>query len=215
MRPSFTRLCAVTLSFTGSLVFLAFCLVFLSGCTAAGPKYLNLSYSTAHPVKDRQQSVGLSRFNDKRSDTTKGHIGYRQLWGDQQEIYAVTGQDLSAAMTRVFRTFLEQRGFSVVLLPPWPATAEAVSQLPGKFAHVLAADINRFGCRAVKTGVTTQMTLIIDLTFYLGTPDKGRLSTIPVVLTLERTELVFSRKKLETFINDAIEEIFVKAFPSF
>ncbi|MFO7911012.1 MAG: hypothetical protein R6V15_02505 [Desulfotignum sp.] len=214
MKPSFIQLCAATLSLFGSLFFLSFCLFFLSGCAAPGPKYLNLSYSTAHPVKDRQQSAGLSRFNDKRSDTTKGHIGYRQLWGDRQEIYAVTGQDLSAAMTRVFRTFLEQRGFSVVLLPPWPATAEGVSRMPQEFAHVFAADINRFACRAVKTGVTTEMTLIIDVTFHQGTPDKGRLSTIPVVLTLERTELVFSRKKLETFINDALEEIFVKAFPS-
>lgn len=208
------QLCAVALSFTGSLVFFVFCPVFLSGCAAPGPKYLNLSYPAAHPVKDRQQSVGLSRCDDKRADTGKGHIGYRRLWGDRQEIFAVTGQDLSAAMTRVFRTFLEQRGFSVVLLPPWPATAEGVSRMPKKFARVFAADINRFGCRAVKTGVTTRMTLIIDLTFYLGTPDRGRLSTIPVVLTLERTELVFSRKKLETFINDAIEEVFVKAFPA-
>jgi len=214
MRPSFIQLCAAILSFTGSLFFPAFCLVFLSGCAAPGPKYLNLSYPAAHAVKDKHQSVGLSRFNDKRPDSAKGRVGYRQLWGDKQEIFAVTGQDLSAVMTRVFRTFLEQSGFSVVLLPPWPATAEGVSRMPQEFTHVFAADINRFACRAVKTGVTTEMTLIIDVTFHQGTPDKGRLSIIPVVLTLERTELVFSRKKLETFINDAIEEIFVKAFPS-
>jgi hypothetical protein len=141
-------------------------------------------------------------------------VGYRQLPGDHREIFVVTGQDLSAAMTRVLRTFLEQRGFSVVLVPAFPATPGGVSDMPGEFAHVFAADINQFACRADKTGATTHMTLIIDLTFYQGSPDNRSITTIPIALTLDRTELVFSRKKLETFVNDAIEEIFAKAFPS-
>jgi hypothetical protein len=213
MTPHFIRLCAKK-NFAGSLVSLAFFLVVLSGCASPGPKYLNLSYSTAHPVTDRQQTVGLSRFNDKRTGTTKGSVGYRQLPGDHREIFVVTGQDLSAAMTRVLRTFLEQRGFSVVLVPAFPATPGGVSDMPGAFAHVFAADINQFACRADKTGATTHMTLIIDLTFYQGSPDNRSITTIPIALTLDRTELVFSRKKLETFVNDAIEEIFAKAFPS-
>ena len=214
MIPLFMRLSAKKIFFAGSPVFLAFFLMFLSGCAAPGPKYLNISYSTAHPVTDRQQSVGLSRFNDKRTGTTKGYVGYRQLPGDHREIFVVTGQDLSAAMTRVLRTFLEQRGFSVVLVPAFPATARGVSDMPEAFTHVFAADINQFACRAEKTGATTHMTLIIDLTFYLGSPDKRSITTIPIALTLERTELVFTRKKLETFVNDAIEEMFAKAFPS-
>jgi len=214
MTPLLIRLCAKKVFFTGSPVFLTFILIFLSGCASPGPKYLNLSFSTAHPVTDRQQTVGLSRFNDKRTGTTKGYVGYRQLLGGHREIYAVTGQDLSAAMTRVLRTFLEQKGFSVVLVPAFPATPRGVSDMPGRFAHVFAADINQFSCQAEKKGAATHMTLVIDLTFYQGSPDNRSITTIPIALTLERTELVFSRKKLETFINDAIEEIFAKAFPS-
>lgn len=214
MTPLFIQLCAKKRFFAGSPVFLIFILIFLSGCAAPGPKYLNLSYSTAHPVTDREQAVGLSRFKDKRTGTTKGYVGYRELLGGHREIFAVTGQDLSAAMTRVLRTFLEQKGFSVVLVPAFPATARGVSDMPEAFTHVFAADINQFACQAEKKGAATHMTLIIDLTFYQGSPDKGSITTIPITLTLERTELVFSRKKLETFVNDALEEMLAKAFPS-
>lgn len=207
--------CTKKMVFPGLPVFTAVLqMILLSGCASPGPKYLTLSYPTVHPVTDRQQAAGLSRFVDKRTGTTKGYVGYRQLLGGHREIFAVTGQDLSAAMTRVMRTFLEQKGFSVTLVPAFPATPVGVSDMPGQFTHVFAADINRFSSRADRKGATTHMTLIIDLTFYQGSPENRSITAIPVTLTLERTELVFSRKKLETFINDAIEEILAKAFAS-
>ncbi len=206
------RCCTVHSSGIISFIFLTMILAILSGCASPGPKYLNLAYPSIHPAGERKQSAGLSRFTDKRADTPKGYVGYRQLLGGKEEIFVVTGQDLSAALTRVTRSFLEHKGFSVTLVPAWPATPRGVSQMPEKFHRVVAADINQFVCRAEKNAATTRMTLVIDLTFYLGSPDKNQITTIPVALTLERTELVFSRKKLETFINDAMQEILVKAF---
>jgi hypothetical protein len=206
------RCCTVHSSGIISFIFLTMILAILSGCASPGPKYLNLAYPSIHPAGERQQSAGLSRFTDKRTDTPKGYVGFRELLGGKEEIFVVTGQDLSASLTRVTRSFLEHKGFSVTLVPPWPLTARGVSQMPEAFHRVVAADINQFECQAEKTGATTHMTLVIDLTFYLGTPDKNQITTIPVALTLERTELVFSHKKLETFINDAMEEILVKAF---
>ncbi|MFU8769311.1 MAG: hypothetical protein ACNA7H_06195 [Desulfotignum sp.] len=190
---------------------LAVAAAFLSGCAAAGPKYLNLTYTAPAQFQDRNQTLGLSRFNDRRINMDKGYVGFRQLMGDKQEIFVVTGQDLASAMTRVTRSFLEHKGFSVSLIPSWPATAPGVSRMAGQFDHVLAAEIHQFECRAVKKGPATEMILSIDLTFHLGTPDKRQLTTIPIVLTLERTELMFSRKKLEAFVNEAIDEIFIKA----
>ncbi|MCD4675748.1 MAG: hypothetical protein K8S18_07080, partial [Desulfobacula sp.] len=65
--------------------------------------------------------------------------------------------------------------------------------------------------RAKKKGGTTDMILDIDLTLYLGIADKNALKTIPISLTLERTELIFTREKLEQFVNQALEEVIQKA----
>lgn len=200
-------------SFAGWWICMALAALFLSGCASPGPKYLNLNYSAPAQALKLDQSTGLSRFNDLRKNTEKGYVGYRQLLGGNREIFVVTGQDLASALTRVTRTFLEKKGFSVSLIPAWPVTASGVSQVSGQFVHVLAADIHQFECEAVKKGPATDMILSIDLTFYLGTPEDKQLTTIPITLTLERTELMFSRKKLETFVNEAIEEIFTKALP--
>jgi hypothetical protein len=215
MKPVFRKSCPVRSLLVKQIFFLVIAGGLLSGCASPGPKYLNLTYFSHLPVQDRHQSLGLTRFNDIRDHTPrgKGYVGFRQLPGDNRELFVVTGQDLSASMTRVTRSFLEDKGFSVSLLPPWPATVPGVSGISTEFTHVLAADINQFECRAVKTLATTDMTLFIDLTFYLGTPDKNQLTTIPIALTLERTELIFSRKKLETFVNEAIAEILSKALP--
>ncbi|MCA1795905.1 MAG: hypothetical protein LC660_18935 [Desulfobacteraceae bacterium] len=168
MKSFFPRCCAVQSSGIISLIFPAIILALLSGCASPGPKYLNLAYTSMVPAGERDQSAGLSRFTDKRTDMSKGYVGYRHLLGGKQEIFVVTGQDLSAALTRVTRSFLEHKGFSVTLVPPWPLTARGVAQMPETFTRVVAADINQFECQAEKTGATTHMTLVIDLTFYLG-----------------------------------------------
>ena len=102
---------------------MALAAVFLSGCAAAGPKYLNITYAGPAQFRDRNQTLGLSRFSDQRINMGKGYVGYRQLLGDKQEIFVVTGQDLASAMTRVTRSFLEQKGFSVSLTPSPPISA--------------------------------------------------------------------------------------------
>ncbi len=55
------------------------------------------------------------------------------------------------------------------------------------------------------------MVLDIDLTIFLGIADKNALKTIPVSLTIERTELTFSPEKLEQFVNQALKEVIQKA----
>ena len=88
-----------------------------------------------------------------------------------------------------------------------------MAQAPNGLSHILSADINAFDCKAQKRGALTEMLLHMNLTFYLGDIQSKRLSTIPVSLTLERTELIFGPGKLAQFINQAFEEIVEKAFP--
>jgi hypothetical protein len=199
--------------FSGRMAGLVMAALMLTGCAAPGPKYLDLSYPSAMTVPERNRSMGLSRFADKRVETARGYLGFRDLPGGRKEIFAVTDQNLAATLTRVSRSYLEQNGFSVSLIPGRPVTLQGLSQAPDHLTHTLAADINRFECTAEKKGIITDMALVIDLTFYLGTPDKKQLSTIPIVLTLTRTEWHFSRKKLETFINESLAEILAKALP--
>ena len=199
--------------FSGRAACLVMAALLLTGCAAPGPKYLNLSYTAVTTVPERNRSVGLSRFADKRVDTARGYVGFRDLPGGRQEIFAVTDQNLAATLTRVSRSYLEQHGSSVSLIPGRPVTLQRMSQAPEHLSHTLAADINRFECTAEKSGIMTDMALVIDLTFYLGTPNKKQLTTIPIVMTLTRTEWHFSRKKLESFINASLAEILAKALP--
>ncbi len=79
------------------------------------------------------------------------------------------------------------------------------------FDQILGGSINKFECRAIKKGATTDMTLVIDLTFYTGISDKNTLKTIPVTFSLERTEFTFSKEKLQQFVNESLEEVIQKA----
>lgn len=201
------------LSLTAFGLCLILCLTLFWGCASPGPKYLDLTYTRDHSATQTGKTVGLTRLSDKRGTAAKGYVGHRVLLNNNRETFVVTGQDLSATLTRIVRTYLEKNGFTVQTAPAWPLTAAGVAQADNGFDRLLAGDINRFECRAVKSGATTDMVLSIDLTLYLGNPDQKRLKTIPIALNLERTELTFSRKKLETFMNQSVEEILLKALP--
>ena len=58
------------------------------------------------------------------------------------------------------------------------------------------------------------MVLDIKLIVYLGNVEKGVLTTIPVNLNLKRTDMKFSEKMVETFINESLAEVIIKAMAS-
>ena len=184
----------------------------LIGCTAPGPKIVDLAYEKYHSP-DRTGDVGIASFKDNRQKLGKGVVGYRILNDQSQETYMVRGKDLSVTLTELTRVYLEKTGFIVSPIPPWSPTLTGIAQAPEGLSHILSADINAFECKAEKKGALTQMVLHIDLTFYMGNIQSKQLSTIPVSLTLERTELIFSPDKLAQFLNQAFEEIIEKAFP--
>jgi hypothetical protein len=192
------------------LSFILFSLI--GGCTSPGPKFVDLAY-VKHFSPTQTGKVGISQFKDNRKNTEKSYVGQRILNNKYQETYRVRGQNLSTALTELTRVYLEKTGFAVIPIPPWPLSLDGMAQAPEGFVHILSADINTFECRAQKKGVYTKMVLEIDLTFYLGDTPSKKLSTIPVSLALERTEMTFTEDKLEQFINQAFEEIVEKAFP--
>lgn len=191
-------------------MFLPLILLLVAGCATPGPKFIDLSY-TREGIPDQSAGIGIADFEDLRQKTQKGWVGHRILMDNSQETFLVRGMDLAGALTQYTRVFLEQKGFALRSIPSFPPTLAGMAEAPEGVDHILSAQINTFECRASKRGTTTHMVLEIDIRFHLGTRDKRKLSTIPVALTLERTELKFTPEKLQAFINQALEEILEKA----
>ncbi|MCK5163432.1 MAG: hypothetical protein KAQ72_06930 [Desulfobacula sp.] len=192
------------------LILLGFILILFWGCATPGQKFIDITY-LAHHEKTQKGEIGITPFQDKRSDMGQGYIGYRVLLDNSQETYLVKGLNLADTLTRIIKIYFEKNGFSTTPVDPWELTPDGVVKASKGFKQIVAGTINRFECRAKKKGGTTDMILDIDLTLYLGIADKNALKTIPVCLTLERTELIFTREKLEQFVNQALEEVIQKA----
>lgn len=191
--------------------FLCVVMTMLSGCAASGPKYIDLAYS-GHPEPDGSGTVGISRFTDNRIGRSRGDIGHRVLNDKSKEVFLVQGLDLAGGLTDQTQAYLEKKGFRVAPAPAWSPTLKGLSAVETDRDRILTGSINRFYCSAVKKGALTRMTLTIDLTLYWGNPDRKKLTTIPVALTLDRTDINFTRKKVEAFFNDGLADVLDKAF---
>jgi hypothetical protein len=194
-----------------SMIILGFMFIFFSGCATSGQKFIDIAYNADHE-KIQTGQIGIAPFQDKRTDQGEGYIGYRILLDNSQETYLVKGLNLADTLTKSIGTYFEKNGFSITPIDQWELSPDGVEKASKRFDKLFAGRINKFECRAKKKGPTTDMVLDIDLTLYLGMTDKNILKTIPVTLTLERTELTFTKVKLERFINNALEEIVQKAF---
>jgi len=181
-----------------------------NSCAAPGPKYIDIAY-TGTPETVSRDTLGISRFTDARTDKAKGELGHRTLNDNSKEIYLVRGLDLATTITDVTQSFLEQKGMKVKTAPPWTPTLEGLAEAASRTDYLLTADINAFECAARKKGAITEMHLEIDIRFYLASPPNKTLTTIPVNLTLTRTDINFSRDKLESFFNDTLAEALAKA----
>ena len=193
-----------------SLIFLGFILILFWGCATSGQKFIDITYLAGHE-KAQTGRIGIAPFQDMRTDMGKGYIGYRVLLDNSQETYLVKGLNLADTLTHIVGIYFEKNGFTPTPVDPWDLTPDGVANASKGFKQIVAGTINKFECRAKKKGITTDMVLDIDLTLYLGIADKNTLKTIPVSLTLERTELIFTREKLEQFVNQALEEVIQKA----
>jgi len=193
-----------------SLIILGFIFIFFWGCATSGQKFIDITYLADHE-KTQTGRIGIATFQDKRTDMGEGYIGYRILLDNSQETYLVKGLNLADTITKITGIYLEKNGFSTTPIDPWDLTPDGVIKASRGFKQIVAGTINQFECRAKKKGGMTDMILDIDLTLYLGIEDSKILKTIPVSLTLERTEFTFSPEKLEQFINQALEEILQKA----
>jgi len=193
-----------------SLIFLGLIFILFSGCATSGQKFIDITYLADHK-KTQAGKIGIAPFQDNRSDVGQGYIGYRILLDNSQETYLVKGLDLSETLRKAFIAYFEKNGFSTAPIEAWDLTPDGVIKASKGFKQIVTTKINRFECRARKKGPTTDMVLDIDLTIFLGIADKNALKTIPVSLTIERTELTFSPEKLEQFVNQALKEVIQKA----
>ena len=169
-------------------------LMMLAGCTASGPKYIDLTYS-GYPDTDGAGTVGISRFTDERADRDRGTVGHRVLNDKSKEVFLVQGLDLAGRLTDQTQTYLEKKGFHVTPAPVWTPSLDGLAAVETDKERLLTGRINTFYCNAVKKGALTEMTLTIDLTLYWALPAEKKLTTIPVALTLDRTDVNFTRKR--------------------
>lgn len=195
---------------TPLLILLALMAAALAGCASSGPKMVSLAY-TGSPETTASGALGIARFADLRNETPRGELGYRVLNDKSREVYLVQGLDLAATLTDQTQSYLEKRGFSVSPVPPWTPDMEGLAAAEGRQDRQLTANINEFHMTAEKKGAITELVLKADITFFLGLKGEKRLTTIPVVMSLERTEVSFTRKKVETFFNQALAEVLEKA----
>jgi len=188
-----------------------FCILFLFlGCTTSGEKFIHIAY-LGDQAKTETGLIGMAPFQDKRGDMDVGYVGYRILMDNSQETYIVQGMNLAYTLKDVVEKYFEKKGFTVKTINQWEPLIDGVMNSGGGFKQIVAGRINKFECRARKTGITTDMVLDIDLTLFLGSMEKKSLKTIPVALTLERTEITFTPQKLEQFVNQSLEEVIQKA----
>lgn len=193
-----------------SLILLGFIVICSGGCATTKQKFIDIHYRGDHE-KTQTGKIGIAAVKDNRQTTDKGYIGYRILMDQSRETYFVKSLDLGGTLTRILKIYFEQNGFSATYIDPWDITTNGVIKASQGFEQIVAGTINQFECRAKKKGPATEMVLDIDLTLYLGIADRKTLKTIPVSLTLERTELVFTENKLEQFIDRALQEVLHKA----
>jgi len=181
-----------------------------SSCAVPGPKYIDIAY-TGNPVTVSRATLGIARFTDARTEQAKGGLGHRLLNDKSKEIYLVRGLDLASTLTDVTQSFLEQKGLKVKQAKAWTPTLKGLAQSGAKTDYLLTAQINTFECKAIKKGAVTEMHLEIDIRFFMASPPEQSLTTIPVNLTLTRTDINFTRAKLETFFNETLAEALAKA----
>ncbi len=186
------------------------CLALLGGCASSGPKMISLAY-TGTPDAAAPAAFALARFTDKRQDVAKGELGYRVLNDKSREVFLVQGLDLATTLTDETQSYLEKKGLSVHPTEPWSHDIKGLLADPTDADRLLTADINTFNLTAEKNGAVTKMVLKVDITFFLGKKSTRQLTTIPAVLSLERTEVNFTVKKVQNFFNQALAEVLEKA----
>jgi len=189
---------------------LLFLLVFNIGCTTAGSKFIQINYIGLQQTPNNQK-IGISPFLDKREIKEKKFIGKRILNSGNEEIYFVNGAGLDQTITQNFESYFHKTGYQIEKIDPWEPSIEKLKTLNKTLKYVISGEIKEFEFFAVKDFKTT-MTLDIKLIIYIGDLEKNIIKTVPANLSLKRTDLNFSKERVEMFMSESITEIILKSF---
>jgi hypothetical protein len=182
----------------------------ISGCTTAGPKYVDLYYN-GQADGSRSGKIGIAVFSDSREGAQAGYVGTRYLGKSEKETYYAFGDDLALSVTGICKSYLQDEGFTCMSVPAWEYTPEGATAAGHRFDYLVGGEIKQLDCFAVKKIGFTAMTLEIEIVFYIGDPGSGTLRTTPIKLKMERNEVTFSEEKLQKFLNDSLLEVTQKA----
>ncbi|MCK5542029.1 MAG: hypothetical protein KAI40_05000 [Desulfobacterales bacterium] len=186
--------------------------IFTLGCTTSGSKVITINY-IGQNTASINENIGIAQFLNKRDVLEKGYIGKRILNSGSEELYFVKGLNIASTITEAFEVYFKKAGSSYKRIDNFEPSIEAIKKADKEYKYIIAGDIKEFEFFANK-GFITSMVLDIKLIVYLGNVEKGVLTTIPVNLNLKRTDMKFSEKMVETFINESLAEVIIKAMAS-
>ncbi len=188
---------------------MTFLLVFLTGCTVAGSKYVKVYY-TGHVRGSVSENIAIASFMDKRGEVPRGFLGKRILNSGSEEVYLAKDNNLSGSVTRAFKTCLIKSGYIVENMDSFELDKGSIKNINKKFKHIVTGEILEFDFFANK-GFATTMVLDIKLVIHVGDVESGSITTVPVSLNLKRKDIKFSIKRVENFINQSLSEVINRA----
>lgn len=171
-----------------------------------------------HPVYLRDQgtpeagrfsgvAIGLQAFADRRQESDRFLIGYRDLGGGKRERYATMPVNVAEAVTRTAAQRLERMGARVLPAKGWDHTPEAMERVETGADYLIAGEVVRLRCDAERALLGTTLRVEAQVVFYIGGRGTGQVNRRPVQVGIERFEAIFKPEKIERLVNEALVEI--------
>ena len=182
------------------------------GCAVGGLKLVPLRYDggaggVSSPGRPGPATtVGISGFRDVRKGMEAAYLGTRYIGGRTKEVFHVEGEDVATALTDLCAAYLQDAGFRCTRIADWEHTPDGLRYAGQGASLLVAGNIERLECFAVKKIGFTSMILDVRLVFFLGDPGTLQLRTVPYELRLTRQELTFSEQKLRLFLEESLLE---------
>ena len=150
------------------------------------------------------ETIGLQAFENISAEHSM--LGRRETgWGT--EFYESRPNPIADAFTEAAENFLRHKGYALRSISGWDYTPESLPRVGEGLDTVVAGKIRDLFCKAEKKFARTTMVLEADIVFIIGDVKLMKVTTRPVKIRLERTEISFDAQKLEHFMNDTLADL--------
>jgi hypothetical protein len=181
----------------------------IASCAAVpGPYPVHLRYPAElipmPPLPAVSMSVGLQAFENISPEQST--LGRRQT-ASTTEVYVSWPKPIAEAFTEAAENFLRLKAYTLRSVSGWDYKPEDLPRVGAGLDVVVTGQIRGFSFKAEKKFARTEMVLDADVVFIIGDVKKMQVTTRPVKIRLERTEVFFDRDKLERFMNETLSDL--------